>query len=98
MDNSLSHGSLPIPDTRKNLHRILEALPDRQIIMVKAFMESLLKDVDPVLLTLLTAPIDKEPLTQEEIEASERGWKEHLAGKSIPLSQAMNHYENGAGR
>jgi hypothetical protein len=79
--------------TKLELISIIQNIPEDDILSIKNLLESIVShSIDQETIKLLTAPIDNEPLTQEEIELSEKGWKEHQAGKSIPLSQLLNSY------
>ncbi len=46
----------------------------------------------------LSHPLAKDDLTEEEKAASEEGWQEHLAGKTIPLSELLKEYQHEAGK
>ena len=52
------------PDTiRKELHALLEHVPESDVVTARKFLRSL---VDPVDLALLVAPPDDEPETEDE--------------------------------
>jgi hypothetical protein len=51
--------------TKDELHRLVEALPDRGLNTAARVLAALVAD-DPVGLTLALAPIDDEPETDEE--------------------------------
>ena len=42
----------------------------------------------------LRHPLGKDDLTEEEKAASEEGWREHLAGTTIPLSEILKEYQH----
>lgn len=75
---------------KSDLMRIIEVLPERETYALEMFIKFLITQInDPVLATLLTAPIDEIPLSKEEIEVSERSWQEYLEGKSKPLARVI---------
>ena len=49
--------------TRDDLHQLLNTIPDNELTAAATSLRPL---VDPVLWSLLTAPIDAEPETEEE--------------------------------
>ncbi len=49
--------------TRDDLHQLLDTIPDHELTTAATALKPL---VDPVLWSLLTAPIDDEPETEEE--------------------------------
>jgi hypothetical protein len=51
---------------RDELHTILDAIPDDRL---NAAREALAQLADPVVLAALNAPLDDEPLTDEELES-----------------------------
>ncbi len=74
--------------TKLELIGLVQALPESRLMDAKNFLEAVLShSIDPVLLTLLTAPIDDEPLTPEEIEESEANWQAVLRGEGIPWGE-----------
>ncbi len=80
--------------TKLELISLIQAIPEDNVLSIKNLLESILShSIDQETITLLTAPIDDEPLTQEEIKHSEKGWKEHQEGKSIPLAQLLARYD-----
>lgn len=66
--------------TRAELHQLIDELPEESIPAAKAALERALRD--PVMAILDAAPVDDEPLTEEELaaveaarrEADEVGW------------------------
>ncbi len=56
-------------ESRDELHRLVDALPERQALLAKRLLEVLLEEAkadDPLLRALYTAPVDDEPVTPEE--------------------------------
>ena len=75
-------------DARQHAHEIINHMSEPQLSTVIGLLE---KFVDPVTLALLNAPIDDEPVTDEEraelAEAHE--WLDRNGGKGIPHDEAM---------
>jgi len=67
---------------KEHAHELLERLPVDRIATVVRFMEFML--LDPVSRSLATAPMDDEPLTEEEIRAidASKEWFRHNKGIS----------------
>jgi len=60
--------------------------------------EDLQELVTPQAREFLSHPLAKDDLTEEEKVASEEGWREHMAGKTVPLSEVMREYEHDTGK
>lgn len=59
-------------ESRDEIHRLVDALPERQAILAKRLLEVLLEEAkaeDPLLRALYNAPIDDEPVMSEEDES-----------------------------
>ena len=73
-------------DTRQHAHQLIDRLPEAQVSALVGLLETL---VDPVAAALRNAPIDDEPVTEEEEEAVARSreWFKHNEG--IPFEQVV---------
>jgi hypothetical protein len=75
-------------DTRQHAHEIIDHIPESQLSTAVGLLEKIL---DPVTLALLNAPIDDEPVTEQEklaiAEADE--WFKRNGDKGIPHEEAM---------
>jgi hypothetical protein len=71
---------------RRQAHSYLDRLPDAQVSAVRGLLEAML---DPVSRALANAPIDDEPVTEEEDRAAAEAheWLEHNPG--IPFEQVV---------
>jgi hypothetical protein len=49
--------------------------------------------VDPVLAAFLAAPIDDEPVTEEEERAVEDAREEYQRGEAVPLDEIRHEFE-----
>lgn len=56
--------------------------------------EDLQELLTPEAQVFLTHPLAKDDLTEEEKAASEEGWREHLAGNTIPLGDLMREHKH----
>jgi len=71
---------------RQQAHAYLDLLPDAQLSAVRGLLEAML---DPVSRALADAPVDDEPITEEEERAATeaREWLKHNQG--IPIEQVV---------
>ena len=72
---------------RQDLHWLLDHIPDSDILTARKFLRSLL---DPVTLSLLTAPPDDEPETDEERHRVEVARRE--AGAGTPHEEVLKEF------
>ena len=75
-------------DTREHAHDLIDRLPETQLSALVGLLETI---VDPVATALSNAPIDDEPETEEEKQATTeaREWLARRGGKGIPHEDAM---------
>ncbi len=73
-------------DTRQHAHQLIDLLPETQVSALVGLLETL---VDPVAAALRNAPIDDEPVTEEEERAvaEAREWLKH--NPAIPFEQVV---------
>ena len=71
---------------REQAHALLDMLPAEKLNAVRSLLEAM---VDPVSRALANAPIDDEPITEEEERAvaEAREWLQHNPG--IPFEQVV---------
>ncbi len=69
---------------REDVHTILDAIPEERLAAAREALTAL---ADPVLLALLSAPEDDEPLTDEDLEALAEGRADAAAGRTITLDE-----------
>jgi Asp-tRNA(Asn)/Glu-tRNA(Gln) amidotransferase A subunit family amidase len=69
--------------TKDQLHRLVDALPNGEIVAAQRFLEFLtaFNSQDPVLRAFLDAPYDDEPLTPEEAAAVDEARAEIARGE-----------------
>ena len=75
--------------TRERAREILDAVPDDRLDDAAAALEPL---VDPMLLVLMNAPEDDEPLTDEDREAIAEGVAEYRRGDFIGAAEAKRRH------
>jgi hypothetical protein len=75
---------------RDDLHTILDSIPEDRL---EAAREALAALADPVLLALLSAPEDDEPLTDEDLQALEEARADREAGRTITLDEYIARRE-----
>jgi hypothetical protein len=74
--------------TRQHAHELIDRLPEAQLSALVGLLETI---VDPVTAALRNAPVDDEPVTEEEERAvaEAREWLRKNGGKGIPHADAM---------
>ena len=76
------------PPVKDILHRLADELADEDLRPAKRFLDYLRDMGDPLLRTLMEAPIDDEPVTPEEEVAVREAWEEYLRGETISAEEA----------
>jgi len=75
-------------NTRQHAHELIDNIPEAKLSAAVGLLEKIL---DPVALALLNAPVDDEPVTEDEklaiAEADE--WFKRNGDKGIPHDEAM---------
>lgn len=72
---------------REELHKLVDGIPEAEVDAARKTLRSL---VDPVELSLLTAPPDDEPESEEERHAVERALND--SHPDIPLEEVLREY------
>lgn len=75
---------------RKELHELIDSLPESELPSVRRQLLRHLAEVtnDPVLRTLLNAPLDDEPETEEERQAVAEAKEDLAAGRVVSQAEA----------
>ncbi len=60
---------------RDEIHELVDQLPDRELNAARRFVAYLRDESDPVLKKLIEAPIDDEPVTEEEEALVAEAWE-----------------------
>ena len=73
---------------KEHAQELIERLPPSQLTAVVGLLEAML---DPVSRAIAQAPLDDEPVTEEEREALARSeaWFEKRGGKGIPMEEVL---------
>jgi hypothetical protein len=71
---------------RDELHTILDAIPEARLAAAREALAAL---ADPVLVALLNAPTDDEPLEEEEREALVEMHADRARGDLVPLEDLL---------
>jgi hypothetical protein len=72
---------------REELHKLVDHIPEGDVAAARKILRSL---VDPVELSLLTAPPDDEPESEEERGAVEEALKDPRS--DVPLQEVLREY------
>jgi hypothetical protein len=72
---------------RDSLHRLIDELPESELTTAKRFLNYLRATADPVRKTLLEAPLDDEPETEEERRAVQEAREELARGEVRTLEE-----------
>lgn len=77
------------PDTRRQVHALIDQLPPVQLAAVQGLLEAM---VGPVARSLAQAPPDDEPLTPQESAALDRSevWLKH--NQPIPHEEILAEF------
>jgi hypothetical protein len=72
---------------RDSLHRLVDELPESELAAAERFLHYLRATTDPVLRTLLEAPPDDEPETEDERRAVQEAREELARGEVRTLAE-----------
>ena len=73
---------------RDELHRLVEEIPESEIMPATRYLRYLREfGEDPLLKKLMSAPIDDEPETEEEVRGVEQARKELEAGDILTTEE-----------
>jgi len=73
--------------SREELHKLVDHIPEADVAAARKILRSLL---DPVELSLLTAPPDDEPESEEELDAVERALNDPRP--DLPMAEVLREY------
>ncbi|WP_089721233.1 hypothetical protein [Candidatus Entotheonella palauensis] len=80
---------------KADLHRLVEALPAHELQAAQRFLAYLYEQgSDPVLRTLLEAPVDDEPETPEEQAAVQEAREQLARSETIPDADFWKRFEH----
>jgi hypothetical protein len=78
--------------TKASLHQLIDILPDTELEAAERYLLFLREMADPVRRTLLTAPWDDEPETEEERQAVQEAREEMARGEVYPLDEVKRAF------
>jgi hypothetical protein len=73
--------------TRESLHRLVDDLPETEIVRAERLLAVLKDTAEPPLGMFENVPEDDEPETAEEVAAVAEAWREHREGKSLTTEE-----------
>jgi hypothetical protein len=73
--------------SREELHKLVDHIPEADIAAARKILRSL---VDPVELSLATAPPDDEPETEQERQAVEKALSDPRP--DVPMEEVLHEY------
>ncbi|MGH9608600.1 MAG: hypothetical protein ACRD34_02905 [Bryobacteraceae bacterium] len=78
-------------DTRQNIHALVDRLPPEDLAALEGALSI---RVNLVFGSLKNAPVDDEPVTEEEEQAVRRSeeWFEKNGGKGIPMEELLAEF------
>ncbi len=72
-------------EDRETLHTLVDELPEPELRPARRFLEYLrLQAADPLRVVLDAAPLDDEPVTDDDLAAIREGLQEKAAGEVVP--------------
>jgi hypothetical protein len=84
--HALHKGEQAMTDARQHAHELIDSLPEMQLSALVGLLETI---IDPITVALSHAPVDDEPVPEEEERAvkESREWLKHNPG--IPFEQVV---------
>ena len=70
-------------ENRQALHTLVDKLPESELPAAKRFLEYLFQAGDPLHPVLDSAPVDDEPLTEEDLAAIREGFVDRDQGETV---------------
>jgi predicted transcriptional regulator len=68
---------------RETLHTLVDDLPEAELSAARRFLEYLRRQADPLRSILDAAPLDDEPVTDEDLAAIREGLAEKARGEVV---------------
>jgi len=70
-------------EDRQTLHTLVDELPDLELRPARRYLEYLRQTGDPLRRTLEAAPVDDEPLTDDDLTSIREGRAERARGETV---------------
>ena len=71
------------PITRTALRKLVDQLPESELVAAHRYLCYLRDEGDPFLQALKNAPLEDEPETEEERKAVAEAWEDYRAGRVV---------------
>jgi hypothetical protein len=72
---------------KERLYRLVEQIPEGDIRAAERYLEYLAERGDPFIRKLMNAPLDDEPVTEEEEAGVREAWEDYKAGRVHSLEE-----------
>ena len=73
--------------TRQELKDLIDCVPPDELIVVKRFIQYVVDMQDPVLRSLLDAPVDDEPTSESDVAMLQEARADIAAGRLTPAKE-----------
>ena len=73
--------------TRQDLKDLIDCVPTDELIVVKRFIQYVVDMQDPVLRSLLDAPVDDEPTSESDVAMLQEAREDIAAGRLTPAKE-----------
>ena len=73
--------------TRQELKNLIDCVPTDELIVVKRFIQYVVDMQDPVLKSLLDAPVDDEPTSESDVAMLQEARADIAAGRLTPAKE-----------
>jgi hypothetical protein len=81
---------------RERLRALVDGLPEQEVHVALRFVEYLREtEEDPVLKALREAPLDDEPVTEEDLKALEEAWEDVRQGRVVSHEEVRRRVLEG---
>lgn len=84
--------------SRDSLHRLVDDLPETEIVRAERLLAVLAETAEPPRFTLENAPEDDEDEAPGEAAAVAEAWRDHREGKSLTTEEVIHLLEESAGK
>ena len=86
-ENREYDATTPREITRQELKDLIDCVPTDELIVVKRFIQYVVDMQDPVLRSLLEAPVDDEPTSESDVAMLQEAREDIAAGRLTPAKE-----------
>ena len=72
---------------RERLYRLVDQIPEGEVHAAARYLEYLAEHGDPFIRKLMNAPLDDEPVTEEEEAGVREAWEDYKGGRVQTLEE-----------